>query len=102
MPDTSVRSQPSETATSRRSRHVGRPFLGLIDAVLVPDPAGFDFDGGIAEAHAQAAWTWLGRDVAPDLIDANASDSDPAARAALELLMPELLQRARTAFAATA
>ncbi len=41
------------------------------------------------------------RDVAPDLIDANAGD-EPAARQALDLLMPELLQRARAAIAAIA
>lgn len=36
------------------------------------------------------------RDLAPDLIDAEVSDEDPATRQALDLLMPELLQRART------
>jgi hypothetical protein len=77
-----------------------RPFFGLIDAVIVPGTAGFDFDGGIAEPHAQGVWTWMLRDLAPDLIDANASDSDPAARQALDLLVPELLQRARAAIAA--
>lgn len=79
-----------------------RPFFGLIDAVIVPGPAGFDFDGGIAEPHAQAAWTWMVRDVAPDLIDAGANDEDPAVRQALDLLMPELLQRARATIAAVA
>jgi len=77
-----------------------RPFFGLIDAVVVPGSAGFDFDGGIAEAHARGVWAWMVRDLAPDLIDANASDADPAARQALDLLMPELLQRARAAIAA--
>lgn len=83
-----------------RSRRAARPFFGLIDAVIVPGAAGFDFDGGIAEAHAYGVWTWMVRDVAPDLIDANASDEDPEARQALDLLMPELLQRARAAIAA--
>ncbi|OEO33105.1 hypothetical protein VW23_008215 [Devosia insulae DS-56] len=77
-----------------------RPFFGLIDAVIVPGTAGFDFDGGIAESHAQGVWTWMLRDVAPDLIDANAADADPEARQALDLLVPELLQRARAAIAA--
>lgn len=77
-----------------------RPFFGLIDAVVVPGSAGFDFDGGIAEAHARGVWAWMVRDLAPDLIDANASDADPTARQALDLLMPELLQRARAAIAA--
>lgn len=102
MPDPTARVQYTETATSRRPRDAGRPFFGLIDAVLVPDPADFDFDGAISDEHAQAAWTWMVRDLAPDLIDADATDADPAARAALELLMPELLQRGRAALAATA
>ena len=101
MPDTSARIRSTETATSRGSRYVGRPFAGLIDAVLVPDPAGFDFDGGIAEEHAQAAWTWMARDVAPDLVTTDPTDDEPAARAALDVLMPELLQRARAAYATT-
>lgn len=101
MPDTTTRLSSTETA-ARRSPRAVRPFFGLIDAVIVPGPAGFDFDGGIAEPHARAAWTWMVRDVAPDLIDAAASDEDPAARQALDLLMPELLQRARAAIAAIA
>jgi len=99
MPNTATRLQTSGTA---RSQRVGRPFFGLIDAVVVPGAAGFDFDGGIAEAHAQGVWAWMVRDVAPDLIDANASDEDPDARQALDLLVPELLQRARAAIAAVA
>lgn len=102
MPDTSTRLQSTEATTSRRPRPAGRPFFGLIDAVLVPGPASFDFDGAIAEEHAQAAWTWMARDVAPDLVDANATGDDPEARAALDQLMPELLQRARAAVAGTA
>jgi hypothetical protein len=97
MPNTATRLQTSGTT---RSQGGARPFFGLIDAVLVPGAAGFDFDGGIAEAHARGVWAWMVRDLAPDLIDANASDEDPAARQALDLLVPELLQRARAAIAA--
>ncbi|HEV2517489.1 MAG TPA: hypothetical protein VGV07_19705 [Devosia sp.] len=68
--------------------------------MVVPGSAGFDFDGGIAESHAQGVWTWMVRDVAPDLIDPNTSDEEAAARQALDLLVPELLQRARAAIAA--
>lgn len=100
MPDTAPRLQSTDPAVSRRSPRAVRPFFGLIDAVIAPGPAGFDFDGGIAEPHAQAAWTWMVRDVAPDLIDGGASDEDPDARQALDLLMPELLQRSRAALAA--
>ncbi len=96
MNDSSASSIRTETSLSRRPRTAVRPFLGLIDPVLVPGPTDFDFDGGISEQHAQAAWTWMIRDLAPDLIDAEVSDEDPATRQALDLLMPELLQRART------
>lgn len=102
MPDSPARIQKLETTSSRRPRAVGRPFFGLIDAVLVPDPAGFDFDGAVSETHATAAWTWLVRDVAPDLIDADARGDEPGAREALDGLMPELLQRARAAAAKAA
>ncbi|MDB5540118.1 MAG: hypothetical protein JWQ89_1845 [Devosia sp.] len=102
MPDSPTLVQKLETAPSRRPKPAGRPFFGLIDAVLVPDPAGFDFDGAVSETHAAAAWTWMVRDIAPDLIDAGATGDEPGAREALDALMPELLQRARAALAATA
>ena len=65
------------------------------------DPAEFAFDGAIGRGQAQAVWVWIVRDLAADLIDPNASDTDPATIAALEALMPELLNRARAAIAAT-
>lgn len=100
MPDNSARQIKPEPAPQRRPRQAGRPFYGLIDAVLVPDPANFPFDGAVSEGHAAAAWTWMARDVAPELIDPSATGDDPAAREALDLAMPELLQRARAALAA--
>jgi hypothetical protein len=101
MPDISASQSKPQAAPSRRTREpVGRPFHGLIDAVLVPDPAAFDFDGAVAESHAQAVWTWMGRDVAPDLMRPELSADDPAARAALDAAMPELLQRTRDAITA--
>ena len=41
-----------------------RPFLGLIDPVVVPGRTIFDFDGAIAEPHAQGVWIWMVRDIA--------------------------------------
>lgn len=101
MPDISASQPKPQSAQSRRALEAGRPFFGLIDAVLVPSPTQFDFDGAIAQAHAAAAWTWMVRDLAPDLIDAGAADDD-ASREALDALVPDLLQRARTALAAAA
>ncbi len=86
-------------AAAHPAAKAGKPFLGLIDAVLVTDPVDFQFDGAVAHSHAMAAWVWMVRDVAPDLIDANASADDAAAVQALEALMPELLARARAAMA---
>lgn len=62
-------------------------------------PTEFDFDGAIASDHAQGVWTWMVRDLAPDLIDIEAADDTPTNALALESLMPELLARAKTAIA---
>jgi hypothetical protein len=98
MPDISASQNKPQNATQRRVREVaGRPFHGLIDAVLVPDPATFDFDGAIADSHARAIWTWMSRDVAPDLMRLDLSPDDPAAREELDRAMPEIMQRARDA-----
>lgn len=101
MPEPSASQTKTQTAPSRHARaHAGRPFFGLIDAVLVPDPTTFDFDGAIAEGHAQAIWTWMSRDVAPDLMRLDLSPDDPAAREELDRAMPEILQRSRDAVTA--
>lgn len=95
MNDSNAAAGSNETALSRRQRQAVSPFLGLIDAVIVPGRPTFEFDGAVAEDHARSVWAWMVRDVAPDLIDPAADGSDPAERQALDLLMPELLQRAR-------
>ena len=46
-----------------------RPFLGLIDAVIVEGPAEFAFAGAVPSDAAEAAWMWMVRNLAPDLID---------------------------------
>ena len=82
-------------AASAARRKLGKPFLGLIDAVVVDAPADFAFDGAITTDDATAAWTWMVRDLAPDLIDIEAIDDIPNNVAALDALMPDLLSRAR-------
>jgi hypothetical protein len=84
-------------APAPRRKHPGKPFLGLIDAVVVDMPADFPFDGAINTDVAGAAWTWMARDLAPDLIDIEAIDEVPDNVAALDALMPDLLARARAA-----
>jgi len=95
MNDRPAPSSRLETAFARRSRPAVRPFLGLLDPVLVPGHPAFDFDGAIAESDAQSAWTWMVRDLAPDLLDPEASDEDAAQREALDRVVPELLRRAK-------
>jgi hypothetical protein len=75
------------------------PFMGLIDSVIVQSPVDFVFDGAIASDDAAAVWTWMVRDLAPDLIDMDALERSDRAREAVELLMPDLLGRARKAVA---
>ena len=77
----------------------GQPFHGIIDSVLVPEPAAHVFDGALTIRHAQFIWVWMVRDLAPDLIDFPTIDAAPGAREALEQHLPELLQRARAAVA---
>ena len=76
-------------------RQAGRPFLGMIDTVVVASPVEFVFDGAVPGKTATAVWTWMARDVAPDLIDLGEVEDTPESLAALESLMPELLARAR-------
>ncbi|MEO6014361.1 MAG: hypothetical protein ABIQ30_12370 [Devosia sp.] len=69
----------------------------MIDAVLVEMPADFAFAGAINVEDAGAAWTWMARDLASDLMDIETIDDAAGNLAALDALMPELLGRARTA-----
>ncbi len=82
--------------TARRTQP-GKPFLGLIDAVVVDVPADFSFDGAVTADQARAAWGWMARDLAPDLIDVATVDDLGGDIAALDAMMPELLNRARRA-----
>jgi hypothetical protein len=70
-------------------------FFGALEAVLVDDSAEFAFDGAVTRAEAHTLWTWLKRDIAPDLIEAAAASAEP--RRALEGVVPTLLTRARAA-----
>jgi hypothetical protein len=75
------------------------PLFGVIDSVLVEDPAPFVFDGAIVRSHAEGTWTWLSRDIAADLLDPLRALPADDARAAFEAGMPALLARARAALA---
>jgi hypothetical protein len=95
---------PAESARRIASmlQQPSQPFFGIIDSILVNDPVEFPFDGAVGRDDAKAIWTWVVRDLAPDLIDPEASEADPAVLEALEALIPDLLSRARDALAAAA
>jgi hypothetical protein len=101
MPPSSTKPAASVAKTNAVAprRKQGRAFLGMIDTVLVQGPVDFPFDGAIASDDAYAAWMWMVRDLAPDLIDIEAIEDAPNNLQALESLMPELLARARKAMA---
>jgi hypothetical protein len=95
---------PSRAVASARRRHAAPPqpgdgqlFLGLIDPVLVRSPAAFLFSGAVPVKEADAIWTWMVRDLAPDLLDIAVEGDEALGRVALEHLVPELLVRARVA-----
>ena len=67
--------------------------LEAIAPVLVEDGGEFSFAGAITRREAQSVWTWLRRDLAPDLLGPQLSGE------ALETVVPELLSRARAAAA---
>jgi len=67
----------------------------MLDPVVIEGAAEFSFAGAVPRAAAEAVWTWMVRDVAPDLIDVDVIDDSDVSHAALESLMPELLARAR-------
>jgi len=97
---TPEKSAPTSAAAPRASR-MGRPFYGLIESVIVESPVNFEFDGAISREHANAVWTWMARDLASDLLDPDAPESEDARRT-LDAIMPELLLRARKAVGAVA
>ena len=96
MPQASVATQNASPRPARRSV---RPFRGLLESVIVDEPILFEFDGAIPCSHAAAAWTWMRRDLAPDLGEdvELGEEADAGARTALEARMPDLLARARSA-----
>jgi hypothetical protein len=101
MPPATTRSSKAQvpplggTPAQRARPATVKPFFGLIDSVLVADPTEFHFDGAISHEHAVAVWTWMARDLAPDLI--GGVDSPQG----FEVVLPEILTRLRDTLAAT-
>lgn len=103
MSQVANRPEPTTEAAARTLRPVkaaSRPFAGLIDAVLVEDPAAFQFAGSVSRSIADAAWTWVVRDLCPDLISADGVANGNFGAAELELVMPQVLGRIKEGLAA--
>ena len=86
-------------ASARTGVPARKPFCGMIDAVLVDEPVLYPFAGSVVREGAAAAWTWIVRDLCPDLISAEAVEKGTLRAADLEPAVPEILVRARQALA---
>ncbi|WEK02762.1 MAG: hypothetical protein P0Y65_11135 [Candidatus Devosia phytovorans] len=64
----------------------------MIDPVIVQDPAQFAFAGSIFRSHAEAAWVWVYRDLCPELINPDSLADGSFEAAALEAILPQILQ----------
>ncbi len=93
---------PVSTVARRAVRVAARPFAGLIDVILVQDPVPFPFAGSVARKYADAIWTWVYRDLCPDLISADGVANGNFAATDLEVVLPEVLARVKAALAVVA
>lgn len=84
---------PAQRLSARLGQSHERAFFGLLDVIIVEDPVELAFDGALSREHANAVWTWLRRDVAPDLIPPTPSGDDPQAAAVLDAAVPQILVR---------
>src|SRR6218665_259351 len=90
---------PASAAPRRAGRTANRPFAGAIDLVLVTEPVSFPFSGSVSRTYAEAGWTWVHRDLCPDLISADGAASGEISAADLEMVMPEILARMKDGLA---
>jgi hypothetical protein len=88
--------------TRRAGRAVVRPFAGILDLILVQDPVQFSFPGSVERAHAEAVWTWVCRDLAPELIDSERLADGTYTAADLEAVMSQVLLRMKAGIEAAA
>jgi hypothetical protein len=88
---------PAARSAARSSVVAPRPFCGMIDPVLVNEPVMFPLSGSVSVEAATAAWTWVARDVCPDLISAEGANNGNLRASDLEPLMPDVLARMKAA-----
>lgn len=84
-------------AEARSPGAVRRLFCGVIDPILVDEPVLYPLSGSVSRQAAQASWTWIVRDLCPDLISAEGAANGNFGAADLEPLMPEVLSRVKAA-----
>jgi len=84
-------------AEARSPGAVRRLFCGVIDPILVDEPVLYPLSGSVSRQAAQASWTWIVRDLCPDLISAEGAANGNFGAADLEPLMPEVLSRMKAA-----
>lgn len=92
-------SQPAQSDKAAPPQPAGRgagaakPFAGLIDAVLVGEPAPFAFSGSVSREAALTVWTWVQRDLCADLVAADRWRDGALGVADLEPLIPDIVAR---------
>lgn len=78
-------------------------FLAAFETVLVDEPVPFNFDGSISRKHMRSVWSWLIRDVYPELETglSEAIAAGSSTEAAIDAMLPALLTRARETVSAS-
>lgn len=74
----------------------------MLNAVIVQDPVQFAFAGALARSHVHAAWTWVHRDLCPELINPEQLADGSFSAADLEAVMPQVLLRMKAGIDAAA
>ncbi|SFV35826.1 hypothetical protein SAMN05216456_2247 [Devosia crocina] len=93
--DSAAPASPKPAAAARASG----PFCGLIDAVLVHEPVLEILPGAVSIDIANAIWTWVRRDLCPDIFAPEALANGVPAAADVEAAMPEILARMKAGMA---
>lgn len=72
-------------------------FLAAFETILVDEPAPFSFDGSLSRPHLKSIWTWLVRDIHPELETglAAALAAGESTEAVIDAMLPAILTRAR-------
>lgn len=95
----SIAAPHAARTTGRATSAARKPFGGLIDAVLVDEPVTFAFAGSVSREAAMAVWTWVARDLCPELIALDTAENGALQAADIDPFIPEILTRAKKVLA---